>query len=133
MLIFYLVSRYLDSYGVDSTQYGVAHSDELWQLWNIYFGVYWVNRPEVDLLSYHTVSSFDCRQNIVSVSDAMLEMWINFASFGDPTPPGSGLETAWAPVTPEDHRYLVIGKRDLHISVVTNYSNFSTILKVRFE
>ena len=53
MLIFDFVSRYLDSYGVDSTQYGVAHSDELWQLWNIYFGNYWVDRPEVDLLSYH--------------------------------------------------------------------------------
>ena len=39
--------RYLDSYGVDSTQYGVAHSDELWQLWNIYFGNYWMDRPEV--------------------------------------------------------------------------------------
>ena len=55
MLIFDFVSRYLDSYGVDSTKYGVAHSDELWQLWNIYFGVYWVNRPEVDLLSCHTI------------------------------------------------------------------------------
>ena len=43
----------------------------------------------------------------------MLEMWINFASFGDPTPPGSDLETTWAPVTPEDHRYLVIGERDI--------------------
>ena len=39
---------YLDSYGVDSTKYGVAHSDELWYLWNIYFGVYYVNnRTEV--------------------------------------------------------------------------------------
>ena len=38
---------YLDSYGVDSSQYGVAHSDELWYLWNVYFGVYYVNRTEV--------------------------------------------------------------------------------------
>ena len=38
---------YLDSYGVDSTEYGVAHSDELWYLWNIYFGVYYVHQEEV--------------------------------------------------------------------------------------
>lgn len=86
---------------MDSTKYGVAHSDELWQLWNIYFGNYWVDRPE----------------DIEKVSDAMLEMWISFASVGDPTPPGSGLETAWAPVTPEDHRYLVIGERGIALSL----------------
>ena len=43
----------------------------------------------------------------------MLEMWISFASAGDPTPPGSGLET-WDPVSPGDHRYLVIGERALY-------------------
>ena len=33
---------------MDSELYGVAHSDELWYLWNIYFGVYYVNnRTEV--------------------------------------------------------------------------------------
>ena len=76
-----------------------------------------MDRPEVDLLLRRAINTF-CLfyyyQNIVKVSDAMLEMWINFASFGDPTPPGSGLETPWAPVTPEDHRYLVIGEQDIH-------------------
>ena len=86
---------------MDSTKYGVAHSDELWQLWNIYFGNYWVDRPE----------------DIEKVSDAMLEMWISFASVGDPTPPSSSLETTWAPVTPEDHRYLVIGERDIALQL----------------
>ena len=50
-------------------------------------------------------------QDIVAVSDAMLEMWISFASVGDPTPPTSSLQTTWEPVTPEDHRYLVIGEQ----------------------
>ena len=50
-------------------------------------------------------------QDIVTVSDAMLEMWISFASVGDPTPPTSSLQTTWVPVTPEDHRYLVIGEQ----------------------
>ena len=41
------MSSYIDAYGLDSTQYGVAHSDELWYLWNAYFNKYWVNRTEV--------------------------------------------------------------------------------------
>jgi len=84
---------YLDSYGVDSTQYGVAHSDELWQLWNIYFGVYYVNNRS---------------EEIAYVSESMIDMWVNFARGGDPTPPDTTLDISWDPVTSEDHRYLVI-------------------------
>jgi len=89
---------YLDSYGVDSTQYGVAHSDELWQLWNIYFGVYYVNNRS---------------EEIAYVSESMIDMWVNFARGGDPTPPDTTLDISWDPVTSEDHRYLVIGSKSL--------------------
>jgi len=83
---------YLDSYGVDSELYGVAHSDELWYLWNIYFGVYYVNNRTED---------------IAYVSNSMLEMWTNFGKTGNPTPADSNL-VPWDPVTPGDHRYLII-------------------------
>ena len=91
---------------MDSTQYGVAHSDELWQLWNIYFGVYYVN---------------DRSPEIKYVSESMIDMWANFARGGDPTPPDSNLDISWDPVTSEDHRYLVIGR-----NAVSKHKYFST-------
>ena len=42
-----------------------------------------------------------------SVSNAMLDMWVNFGASGDPTPPGSDL-VSWSPVTATTHQYLVI-------------------------
>ena len=76
----------------------MAHSDELWQLWNIYFGVYYVNNRS---------------EEIAYVSESMIDMWVNFARGGDPTPPDTTLDISWDPVTSEDHRYLVIGSKSL--------------------
>ena len=58
----------------------------------------------------HTPRSSAPRQDVVAVSEAMLEMWASFVVTGDPTPPGSSVAASWDPVTPGDQRYLVIGE-----------------------
>jgi len=107
---------YLDSYGVDSTQYGVAHSDELWYLWNIYFGVYYIN---------------DRTEDIAYVSNSMIEMWANYARTGDPTPPGSDL-VQWDNVTPDSHRYLVIDT-EMKMDLTEDYINRMNIWETVYE
>ena len=87
-------NRYLDSYGLEAAKYGVSHSDELWFLWNSYWKKHWVNRPE----------------DQVNISNNMLDMWVNFARHGDPTPPGSDLPITWEPVTPDNHQYIILGR-----------------------
>jgi len=83
---------YLDAYGVDSTAYGVAHSDELWYFWNPYFDKYGI----------------DMGEEAEAVSKNVLDMWVNFAYYGDPTPPGADVPVEWGQVSPDNHQYLII-------------------------
>jgi len=72
---------------------GVSHSDELYYMWNPYFGQeYPLNQDDTMISAYFTT------------------MWSNFIKYGDPTPPSSShdLEVTWNPQTLEDRRYLVI-------------------------
>ena len=85
---------YLDAYGVDSTKYGVAHSDELWYFWKPYFNKYAIDMGEED----------------EAVSKNVLDMWVNFGYYGDPTPPGSEVPVQWGQVSPDNHQYLIIDK-----------------------
>ena len=71
----------------------MSHSDELWFLWNSYWKKHWVNRPE----------------DQVNISNNMLDMWVNFARSGDPTPPDSDLPVTWEPVRPDSHQYMILG------------------------
>ena len=41
------------------------------------------------------------------MGNKMVQSWVDFASTGDPTPPGS-LMPSWSPVTEDDHKYLRI-------------------------
>ena len=80
---------------MEASKYGVSHSDELWFLWNTYFGKHWINRPE----------------DQVNISNNMLDMWVNFARDGDPTPPD--WPVTWLPVAPgpvQVHGYLILGQ-----------------------
>ena len=62
-----------------------------------------------DIVPAHS-SLISSVQDVVAVSEAMLEMWASFVVTGDPTPPGSSVAASWDPVTPGDQRYLVIGE-----------------------
>merc|ERR1712002_824393 len=84
---------YLDDYGVNSSAYGVSHSDELYYFWNPYFGKY----------------AFALDEDSQMISTSVLDMWVNFAAFGDPTPEeGFPVPAKWGQVTPDNHQYLVI-------------------------
>jgi len=83
---------YLDDYGVNSSAYGVAHSDELYYFWKPYFNKY----------------SIDMGEEAEAVSKNVLDMWVNFAYNGDPTPPGSDVPAQWGQVSPDNHQYLII-------------------------
>ena len=61
----------MDFYGVDASQLGVCHADELFYLFNPSYEVS-VDLPYVDMI----------------VSYELLSYWTNFAKYGDPTPPG---------------------------------------------
>eukprot|EP00091_Calanus_sinicus_P022818 TRINITY_DN7448_c0_g1_i3.p1 TRINITY_DN7448_c0_g1~~TRINITY_DN7448_c0_g1_i3.p1 ORF type:complete len:435 (+),score=107.28 TRINITY_DN7448_c0_g1_i3:279-1583(+) len=73
-------------FGVDPT--GVCHADDLLYLWD-----------PVDI-TFGSLSGDD-----VLVRDVMTSAWANFATYGDPTPPGSSV--SWAPQLASDsmHRY----------------------------
>ena len=68
-------------YGIDSN--GVCHADDLFYLWEPLFGL--------DDLSFSKDEEL--------VRDVMTSSWTNFAIYGDPTPPGSGL--SWTPLSPD--------------------------------
>lgn len=82
----------LDDYGLDSTMYGVSHSDELYYFWKPYFNKYDIVKDEKSTI----------------VSKNVVDMWANFARFGDPTPPGSDVPVQWEQVTADNHQFLVI-------------------------
>merc|ERR1711970_789865 len=83
---------YLDAYGVNASAYGVAHSDELQYFWKPYFNKYAIQMDEES----------------EAVSKACLDMWVNFAYYGDPTPPGADVPAQWDPVTQDSHQYFSI-------------------------
>ena len=112
----------LDFYGIDSKQYGVCHSDELYMFWNPY-GFYNFTLNEVSDLGVFLISilSLYTSQSDKTMSESMTQAWVDFACTGkvlqfwsnaddeyltgDPTPPGSSLGS-WSPVTPDGHQYL---------------------------
>ena len=72
---------FTEVFGVEPT--GVCHADDLIYIWDMDLGL----------------SGDD-----VSVREVMTIAWTNFAKYGDPTPPGSGL--SWVPRAPNvDHKY----------------------------
>ena len=78
--------------GLDVNNTGVAHGDDLFYLWDPFF--------EWEFGFAGQLSGED-----LLVRDTMMAAWTNFAKFGDPTPPDSGLP-AWTPQsTDSDHFY----------------------------
>ena len=63
--------------------YGVCHTDELIYLWEPLF-----DRDGDSVIGPLT-------GNDLAIRELLLEAWINFATYGDPTPPGS--EFDWLP------------------------------------
>ena len=78
--------------GLNVNDTGVAHGDDLFYLWDPFF--------EWEFGFTGQLSGED-----LLVRDTMMAAWTNFAKFGDPTPPDSGLPT-WTPQsTNSDHYY----------------------------
>ena len=78
--------------GLDVNNTGVAHGDDLFYLWDPFF--------EWEFGFTGQLSGED-----LLVRDTMMAAWTNFAKFGDPTPPDSGLP-AWTPQSMDsDHYY----------------------------
>ena len=80
----------LDFYGIDSTQYGVCHSDELYMFWNPY-GLESYNLNEVrktsinikhDMFERFFNNYLDTLQNDKTMSDKMTHAWVDFACTG---------------------------------------------------
>ena len=71
-------------YGLDPPQ-GVCHADDLIYLWNP------VSSGDKDEIP---IGPLDASDSLVR--ELMTSTWVNFAIYGDPTPPNSGL--SWTPV-----------------------------------
>jgi len=84
------VNGYLDFLGVDSQQYGVCHSDELYLMWNPYW-----------------FENYSLNEEDMAMGHKIVKYWVNFASTGDPSPPDSNLPV-WSPVSLQNHQYLNI-------------------------
>ena len=80
---------FLDAMGLDSKEYGIAHSDELYLFWFPYW-----------------YQNFTLNQPDTSEGETLVRLWTNFAKTGDPTPPGTGI--TWDPVAEDKHEYLEI-------------------------
>ena len=63
--------------------YGVCHTDELIYMWE----------PLFESLGDYPIGPLS--GNDIVMREMMLETWTNFATYGDPTPPDSGLD--WLP------------------------------------
>ena len=86
----FTILNVMNGLNVDNT--GVAHGDDLFYLWDPFF--------EWEFGFTGQLSGED-----LLVRDTMMAAWTNFAKFGDPTPPDSGLPT-WTPqMTNSDHYY----------------------------
>ncbi|KAF5307860.1 hypothetical protein FQR65_LT06592 [Abscondita terminalis] len=78
-----------------SKKNGVCHKDELLYLF----------RNNIDFPNY-TPSESDRK-----ISDLLITLWTNFATYGNPTPPeDTSLPFTWEPVTKENDNYLFIKK-----------------------
>ena len=85
---------FLDSHGVEPGTLGVAHADELFYLF--------------DPLYHMDLGGME--DSDIKIRDLLVSLWVSFAKYGDPTPPGSAL--AWAPVSPDSRLYLNISGAD---------------------
>ena len=77
----------LDLYEIDSTKYGVCHSDELYMFWNPYFfesfnlnevseKMNGFRGQDIEVLINHFI------QNDKSMSNKLTQAWVDFASTG---------------------------------------------------
>lgn len=66
--------------------YGVCHADELIYFWEPLFSL-------VEDSGLGPLTGVD-----ISMREILLSAWINFATYGDPTPPDSGFD--WLPQAP---------------------------------
>ena len=85
---------FLDSHGVEPGTLGVAHADELFYLF--------------DPLYHMDLGGME--DSDIKIRDLLVSLWVSFAKYGDPTPPGSAL--AWAPVSPDNRLYMNISGAD---------------------
>ena len=80
----------LDLAGIEPGLFGVSHGDDLLYLFDPIY--------QVDLQ--------DLNENDENMREHLVPYWTNFAKYGDPTPPGSGV--SWSPVTSDSWLYLNI-------------------------
>ena len=71
--------------------YGVCHADELIYFW------------EPILSGIEPSNLGPLTGNDILISEILLSAWINFATYGDPTPPDS--EFDWLPQTPDTQHF----------------------------
>jgi len=77
-------------FGLDNSQYGVCHADELYYYWKPYWNKALLQMPErEDLLSRRLLTS-----------------WANFAKFGDPSIPEDNI--SWDQLSADNHVYMNI-------------------------
>ena len=62
---------------------------------------------------------FELSDEDLKISTLLMELWTDFAKFGDPTPPGAAV--SWEPVTVTDHRYLLIGQDQVKMDQSDEY------------
>ena len=73
---------YLDFLGVDSEQYGVCHSDELYLMWNPYwFENYSLNDVCMRFLNLDFCVCFHFQEDI-AMGSKMVKYWVDFAVTG---------------------------------------------------
>ncbi|KAL5279768.1 CES5A.2 family protein [Megaselia abdita] len=88
----------------DNESFGVTHGDETRMLFPFPSGRY----SEKDIL----------------LREAMVKMWVNFATYGNPTPSGS--HSKWKPATEYPWNYARLGSRDLNNwYILDNENNFA--------
>lgn len=93
---------FLDALGLDSKEFGVAHSDELYLFWF----PYWYQN--------FTLNPADATEG-----EKLVSFWTNFAKSGDPTPPGT--EVTWEGVAGEKHEYLEISNEGFSMKASEEY------------
>jgi len=96
---------FLDSYGVPPGLFGVCHADELFYLFDPFGHLDLEDVPNSD----------------ENIRELLVTSWTNFAKFGDPTPPGSGI--SWTPITTDSNLYLNISGTDSILERSINYED----------
>ena len=100
---------------------GVSHADEIAYMWDIFglnagTGIYDTWWSEANKLNSKRYKNYNyifilTQHNQLFFFFRMLEMWVNFVKFLDPTPEESSENLGlvkWEAVTPESHKYLRI-------------------------